>query len=419
MSPIDRAVSLDRRRFLQLLAAAGGVTVLGACSGNDGGASSPASTSPASSVAPDPLAPAHTLVLVQMNGGNDGLNTVVPDDGRYRDARPTLAIPEADVLRLEGLSGFALHPSLAPLQRLWADDRLAIVESIGFPQPDRSHFVAMDSWWTADDPSVTTGWLGRAFDTVSGEFDPLYAVAFGAGAPVLRGGSRQAIEILRSGDFRFADAVEADRLRLLSSPRSDDPLTAAAQASFERAVDAVREFDQLTAERNDESEDPAPAREGGASLADGLRTAAQLIVKGGASRLLVVSAGGFDTHAGQLETQAELLGDLASGIDGFFASLEEAGRASGVLLVTTSEFGRRVAENASGGTDHGKGGVSFVVGAGAAPGLHGMLDLKNLQDGDVRSSIDPRTLFTACLDWIGADAEAILGRRYDEVELLR
>lgn len=419
MSPDPRFRPIDRRRFLQLLGAAGGVSVLAACSGSSKNPAVGAATTATPTSVFSGAVPTKTLVIVQLNGGNDGLNTLVPADGRYRDARPTLAIPEKDVLTLKGLDGFGFHPSLAPLQRLWDDQRLGLVQSIGYPEPDRSHFVAMDSWWRADDPTLTTGWLGRAFDAISGELDPLFAVALGAQAPVLHGDHSWPIEVLRSGDFRFADLVETDMLRSLGSPLSTDPLFALAQQAFERAVDAVAEFDHVTSSSQDDNADTGSDREGGASIAAGLHTAAQLIVTGKASKLIVVTAGGFDTHADQLDTHAALLSDLASGIDTFYAALEKAGVADDVLLVTTSEFGRRVAENASGGTDHGKGGLTFMAGKGASPGLHGTLDLKDLQDGDVRSQVDPRTLFTACLDWIGADAKSVLGVRYDEERLLR
>ncbi|HEY4332572.1 MAG TPA: DUF1501 domain-containing protein, partial [Ilumatobacteraceae bacterium] len=160
------------------------------------------------------------------------------------------------------------------------------------------------------------------------------------------------------------------------------------------------------------------AREGGGTLSSGLATAAKLITDDPTTRIVVVSAGGFDTHANQLTSQSDLLKDLAAGLTAFMASIAKAGMADDVLVVTTSEFGRRVAENGSGGTDHGTGNVSFVLGTKIEPGIHGNLDLTNLLNGDVRPSVDPRTLYTACLDWIGADATTVLGKRYDDVKLL-
>ena len=161
-----------------------------------------------------------------------------------------------------------------------------------------------------------------------------------------------------------------------------------------------------------------PAREGGASLADGLATAAQLVTGDVGARIVVVSASGFDTHANQAATQKALLADLAEGLTAFTATIDRAGMGDRVLVATTSrEFGRRVQENGSGGTDHGKAGVSLLLGP-VRPGIQGALDLGDLQDGDVRPAVDPRVLYTAALDWLGADPGEILGRRYDDVALL-
>jgi uncharacterized protein (DUF1501 family) len=183
---------------------------------------------------------------------------------------------------------------------------------------------------------------------------------------------------------------------------------AAAQHAFARAVDAVTGFDQAMGDSPDDED-----REGGATIAGGLELAARLLTADPATQIVVVSAGGFDTHSGQADTQQRLLADLAAGITQFFDAVE-----LDVLLVTTSEFGRRVQENGSGGTDHGAGNVSFVAGPGVKGGVVGEVDLTDLLDGDVRPTVDPRTMYTACLDWIGADVTTVLGERYDDVKLL-
>ena len=146
-------------------------------------------------------------------------------------------------------------------------------------------------------------------------------------------------------------------------------------------------------------------REGGATITGGLALAARLLTADPATQIVVVSAGGFDTHSGQADTQQRLLADLAGGVTQFFDTVK-----LDVLLVTTSEFGRRVQENGSGGTDHGAGNVSFVAGPGVQGGVVGEVDLTDLLDGDVRPTVDPRTMYTACLDWIGADVTAVLGQ---------
>jgi uncharacterized protein (DUF1501 family) len=434
-----RLAALTRRRFLQL-GTAGVVTVTFAgCGGPDGEpASAPGTTTskpfmgslpaattttePATGPAPTTAAPTgagtdRVLVVVQLNGGNDGLNTLVPADGRYHDARPTLAIPESDVLTLSGATGYGWNPALAPLLPLWDAARMACVAGIGFPDPDRSHFVAMDRWWRADDLSAPAGWLGRVLDGLAAEPTPLHAVALGAGAPLLDGEQRRPTVILTPDGFVFDERLDTAALGLLATSGADaGELEAAARAATARAIGAVEAFARVAADTAG-SDGDVGTREGGASLAQGLDLAGRLVTSDAGTRIVVVSAGGFDTHAGQADQHAALLADLAAGIVGFQAQVEAAGIADRVLLVTTSEFGRRVAENASGGTDHGAGSSVLVVGP-VRPGIHGGVDLGDLLDGDVRPSVDARALHTTCLDWLGVEPEPVLGGRWDDVALL-
>lgn len=429
-------MATSRREFLRL--GAGSVVVLGfgaaACSGKNelpfdadatdptsttapGSSTTAGSTAPATSIPPTSAPAANTnrrLVIVQMNGGNDCLNTVVPIDGRYHDARPTLAIADADLLSLAGVSDVAWHPSLAPLMTWWDQGRLAMIQGIGFEDPDRSHFVSMDRWWRADDLSAP-GWLGRVLDGLAADPEPLYATALGGGAPLLSGATRQPTTVLSSSAFRF-DGVDPAQLLAMSSPAAESSLLALAQRSLARTVEAVADFTAVTG--GSMSNDEISVREGGVTLTDGLATAAQLLTSDVGVRIVVVSASGFDTHSGQLDVHAGLLDDFANGVNAFFATIEAAGLTDEVLLASTSEFGRRVAENGSGGTDHGAGGMSFLIGSGVRGGVHGAIDLGDLLDGDVRPTVDPRVLYTACLDWMGVDVEQVLGHRYDDLPLL-
>jgi uncharacterized protein (DUF1501 family) len=361
------------------------------------------------------------LVVVQLNGGNDGLNTVIPALGQYHDARPTLAIPEANRVVLSGRTDLALHPSLAPLGALWTANKLAIVQSVGFPDQSHSHFVAMDQWWRADNLSATHGWLG-AYLASQPTTDPLFATALNSSAPLLLNPANPAAVVFQPAAFKFNQALDDQILISMTDPVSSDPLRAAAQTALSRSVAAVNSFaDSLGAPAAAGGDTTQPAdqqREGGATLTDGLATAAKLITSNTQTRIVVVSASGFDTHANQLTTHAALLADLATGLHAFMTTIEQAGIADDVLVVTTSEFGRRVAENASGGTDHGAGNVAFVLGTKIAAGVHGEIDLTNLLNGDLKPSIDPRTIYTACLDWIGAEADTVLGKRYDDTKLL-
>lgn len=379
------------------------------------GATSPTATVPGGTVA----AGAHrrVLVIVQLNGGNDGLNTLIPAAGQYHDARPTLAIAEADRIVLSGRTDYALHPSLAPLAPLWTANQLAFLDGVGFPDQNHSHFVAMDQWWRADRLSSAEGWLGTYLKSLA-TTDPLYATALNSGAPLLNNATNPAAVVFRPASFKFNKLLSDDLLKTMSAPLSSDPLQAAAQTALSRSVAAVNSFADVLSNANDTAQPAAQTREGGASLSDGLATAAKLITENPNTRIVVVSAAGFDTHANQLATQADLLKDLANGLTAFMASIAKAGMADDVLVVTTSEFGRRVAENGSGGTDHGTGNVSFVLGTKIKPGIQGDADLANQINGDVKAGIDPRTIYTGCLDWIGGDAATVLGKRYDDIKIL-
>ncbi|MEO5724935.1 MAG: DUF1501 domain-containing protein [Ilumatobacteraceae bacterium] len=426
-------IRLSRRHFLRLGAGTIVVVGLGACSSsgaNDSGplgtagplgttrSSVPGSSVPGSSVPAGSTVPgaagARRLVIVQLNGGNDGLNTLIPHDGRYHDARPSLAIADADLVGLAGTSEVSFHPGLAALAPMWTAGKLAVVRGIGFSNPNRSHFVSMDRWWRADDVHAP-GWLGRVLDSMASEPAPLYATSLGGGAPLLSGAHRQGAAVGSAGGFTFG-ALDPRAIGALSAPASAVPLVALAQHSFARTVGAVADFDKAMKSPDATGDTTDSEREGGATLVGGLDLAAKLLVSDAGTQIVVVSASGFDTHSNQAPTQAKLLTDLAAGVSKFFDEMTAA--KLDVLLVTASEFGRRVQENGSAGTDHGAGNVSFVAGPGVKGGLYGEMDLGDLLDGDLRPNVDPRVMYTACLDWIGADPVAVLGKRYDDVKLL-
>ena len=431
--------AMNRRRFVQLGAGAVAVVGLGACdsqrsggtatittdpSGSTGGTPAPPTTMAAApSTAPtatgDTLAAAsgatfggRRLVVVQLNGGNDLLNSLPPTDGRYRDLRPTIAIPEADIVTLAGLTDAGLHPGLGGLARFWDAGQLAIIRGIGFDVPNRSHFVSMDRWWRADQ-LARPGWLGRVLDGLAAEPPPLFATALGGGAPLLNGSRTQPTVIASPTSFRWVD-FEPAWLTAMGGEGTD--LAGMARHAFQRTVGAVGDFAAITG--GAATADELPTREGGATIVDGLSVAAQLLAADAGTQLVAVSAGGFDTHANQVAEQAVLLEDLATGVDAFFDAIEAAGLADDVLVVVTSEFGRRAAENGSGGCDHGAGGLSLAVGRGVRGGVFGEVDLADLLEGDVRPNVAPQALFTRCLDWLGVDAEQVLGARDDSLDLL-
>jgi uncharacterized protein (DUF1501 family) len=428
---------LSRRQLLRLGAGAVVVVGLGACVDTSGTSApvltaGPTSSNPTSSTSePTPSSPSNgqaaeaspksglfggrRLVIVQLNGGNDLLNTLPPTAGRYRDLRPTLAIPEADMVALDGVADAGLHPSLAPLARFWAAGQMAVLRGIGFDTPNRSHFVSMARWWSADDLGAP-GWLGRVLEALPTEPPPLMAAALGAGGPPLLSGVRSRPTLIASpASFRFT-GLQPEWLTAMGAGVDDD-LVGAARHALTRSVAAVADFAHVTAKAADDGE--PPAREGGATIAGGLALAAEMLASDVGTQIVVVSVGGFDTHFDQLSRHTELLTDLADGLVAFFDSVDKAGIGDEILVATTSEFGRRAAENGSGGCDHGAGGLSLVLGQPIVGGMHGEVDLGNLLEGDVRPSLDPRSLYTVCLDWIGADVDKVLGKRYDQLKLLK
>ncbi len=353
------------------------------------------------------------LVVVELTGGNDAINTLAPTVGAYHDLRPTLALAD-DTLISAGLDGHALHAALAPVVPLLDAGVLGIVAGIGWNDPDRSHFASLDRWNRADRIDEPYGWVGRWLDTLEVEPAALGAVGLGSTNELMKGARRGATLIAAAETFGFPAGLSNADIRRLTTPAAADPMLAAAQRAFGDAVGAVAEFDPVAdavrAAAGDTGDGLTPT---GGPFSTGLAVAAELILSDVDTRVVSVAGSGFDTHAQQLATHGDLLADLAAGLASFWATLETAGQADRVLLVTTSEFGRRATENGSGGCDHGAGGVSFALGRGIVPGLHGAIDLTDLLDGDLRPVIDPRAVFTGCLDWLGGDVERILGARHD------
>lgn len=378
------------------------------------------------------------LVVVQMGGGNDALNTLVPAaDGRYRDARPNVAVPETDLLALPGTTDVALHPSLAPLVPRWESGQIAALQGVGFLSQTRSHFAASDTWWSASgDP--TTGWLGRWLDATADPDappDPLRAVALGGGAQALIAERSLSTFVRDPGAFRLLATGAADpqavveAFQATAEPVSGDPLVAAAQDAVPATLEAVELLTGVAEDRA--AAEQAAGTDGGVAVGEGARgygtpitdllaTAAGIIELDVGTQVIVVGVDGFDTHADQPARHAALLSDVAGGITGFLDGMEAAGRAEDVLVVTTSEFGRRVAENGSLGTDHGSGGSQLLAGPMVAGQIVGDVDLGALIDGDLVNEIDARSLYAVGLDWLGgADAAEILDEDPDRYGLLR
>ncbi|MFC4426870.1 DUF1501 domain-containing protein [Deinococcus navajonensis] len=344
-----------------------------------------------------------TLVVIQLTGGNDGLNTLVPySNGAYYAARPNIAIPKKDLLTLTPDLG--MHPALKPLVPLWDAGQLAWMENVGYPNPNRSHFASMAIWHTADPTQAQgDGWIGRIAEKIG---DPFCASNVGGTTP----------QALRASDFSLPsiDTVDSFQVKLPQGLEGafDTMLGASRRGEADYLARATRQMLQNTAR----VQQNARKYKAGASYPEGkfagqLRDAARLIAAGVGQRVLYVSLGGFDTHAGQRAEQDELLGILAGGLAAFQTDLERQGLADRVIVMGFSEFGRRVAENDSAGTDHGKGSVMFALGRGVKGGVHGdSPDLENLSEGDIRYKQDFRGIYELALTrWLGLDARDILG----------
>lgn len=380
------------------------------------------------------------LVVLQLAGGNDGLNTVIPASGRYRDARPTIAVAEADAVAL-GATGYSLAPQLAPLAAHFDAGRLAVLDGIGIADQSRSHFKAQDVWWAASPDPGTTGWLGRWLDsTAPSAPNPLRAIALGGGSPALAAERSLSTVVLQPAQFSFRATAGCDAKTLTTAllataqPLAGDGVFAAAQQALPEAVEAI---DLLQKVRSQAASEPgagtatstttttapgaaAPRAYGPNSATGLLQAAAGIVELDIGTQVVLVNVGGFDTHADQPSRHADLLEDVSNAIEKFWLRIDKAGLSDRVLLITTSEFGRRVAQNASNGTDHGLAGVQFALGSGVTGGrLIGEANLAALVDGDVPLALDTRSLYASALDWLGGPTDELLGGRYDRYGLLR
>jgi uncharacterized protein (DUF1501 family) len=367
----------------------------------------------------------NVLVVLEMTGGNDGLNTVIPyADDLYHKARPTLRQTRDVVVRLDDHVG--LHSGMRGLRPLWEQGHLAVVQGVGYPNPDRSHFEAMDIWQSADPKrTTTTGWLGRA----AAETDDR-----SGGVPILHVGSRLplalvgapgggAVTVNDQNSFRLEINGKAGRqqarrrlLEELSLPAGkvpDDDLIGFVQRRQVQTLTAVENLRELL-------EGPNAVARPGSGLAAKLQLIAGLIARGFGTRIFYASLDGFDTHSGQAPTHSALLAELADSIAGFFATLKKTGHDGRVRLMTFSEFGRRVQENGSRGTDHGAASCLFVAGPSVKGGVVGAHpSLADLDAGDLKFHTDFRRVYATLLDgWLGCDGKAVLGTKWDHVKEL-
>ena len=387
------------------------------------------------------------LVVLQMAGGNDGLNTLVPyADDAYHKARPRIGKKAKEIIKLDDHVG--LNAAMPYLGSLFKEGGLGVIQGVGYPNPNRSHFVSTSIWETAD-PShrSNTGWLGRYFDHACKGSDPTVGISFNKTQPESFGALTNSGICLHTPElYRWlhggSDKAQAEQFfASLNQPENladadDEPnegasidmpaggktggIVGESNISFlERvALDArvsSKQILELAAKHK------TRVRYDGTPIARNLNLVARMVAGGMPTRVYYVSHGGFDTHNQQVNSHDRLLGQLDSALKSFFTDLKEQGNADRVTLMTFSEFGRRVSENASAGTDHGKASCMFVAGPSIKSGLHGTHpSLTDLSEGDLRHSVDFRSVYATVLeDWLKApSAKPILGANYPKMGLL-
>ena len=367
-----------------------------------------------------------TLIVVQMAGGNDGLNTVVPyTDPLYIKMRPTLGIAQSKVLALDTRLG--LHPNLAPLKKLWDAGHLAVVEGVGYPNQSLSHFQAMDIWQTLDlSGNGSDGWLGKLVaGLVDQQGHPFKSLDIGVQtAQALQSITTQVPTVASVKSYALApDPADGDggnaRLQALMNLYNSYPKTAPYAALLDTtalsAQDGSRQLRQA-----DTAYHAAVTYPNG-PFAAGLKILAEAIVQDLGLRVGYVTLGGFDTHAGQQTTHDTLMTTLANGLSAFYNDLAGHGKADNVVIMTWSEFGRRVEENGSLGTDHGTAAPLFVLGTPVNKGIFGEPpSLSSLdQNGNLKYTVDFRSIYATVLDrWMGASSKDVLGADYGSQSFL-
>lgn len=376
----------------------------------------------------------HVLVVIQLAGGNDGLNTVIPYGSReYYTNRSQIAIGEPGstkynsgaALSISGADGYGLHPNLTGLLDLMENGQAAIVQGVGYPNPNRSHFTSTDIWHTGNHSGQGYGWLGRYFDnTCNGQPNPKGSIAIGNRAPLaLHGSTQKAVNFETEELFRWAgssgDATleelydNINRQEKANNSKEDSQLDFLVRTSLDAQVSSDRI-------RAAVSKEPLVRYPGG-QLAQQLQLIASMIRADLPTRVYYASLGGFDTHANQLNSHANLMRQLGDTLNAFQQDLGKQGNTGKVLTMVFSEFGRRVAQNGSGGTDHGTAAPMFLIGDNVKAGLLGKHpSLTKLDQGDLIYNTDFRQVYASVLeDWMGADSKEILGKRYAKSAVLK
>jgi len=391
------------------------------------GTTAAAGGTPTNAPAPSVTSPAptaqRTLVVVQLSGGNDGLNAVVPyGNGLYYQLRPQIGIAADQVLPLDKQIG--LHPNLKSFKTLYDKHQLAIIQGVGYPNASRSHFRSMEIWHTArpDLSMPNQGWLGAFMAEVYkvGE-SPFQCVNFGSSVPqALLTEHAPVAAIQDTSTFQFLvdrrlptmkDPLLKTFGQVYTKPARKTPALELVANTWDTTSHGVEVLAGMSEKYQPATQYPNNP------FGKTLQQVAQMLASDVGTRVFYVQLGGFDTHANEKPAHANLMSQLADSLAAFQADLEGHGRADQVLTMGFSEFGRRVKENGSQGTDHGAAGPMFVLGKNVKGGLYGdNPDLTNLEDGDLRHSLDFRSVYATVIeDWLGAPSKDVLGGNFDRL----
>ncbi|MFC5449495.1 DUF1501 domain-containing protein [Paenibacillus aestuarii] len=376
-------------------------------------------TPEAESSADDPI-----LVVVQLNGGNDGINTLIPyGQGVYYDERPTLAYKQNEVLALDNQVG--LHPSLAGMAALYKLGKLAIIQGVGYPKPDHSHFRSMEIWQTAEPDTIShSGWLARYVESSLMRSDnPLKAIQIGNAASKAFSSDKLNFPVIQSLEsYQLIDPktamMEKNRiLKAFQDMYNPDGQLDQLRVASQRGRDAYQSVEAIHAlSANYVNKITYP----NSGFARDLQLVSKLLAGGAGTRVFQVQLGGFDDHADEKEQHARVLQQLDEGLTAFYKDMETQGLQDRVAVMIFSEFGRRVRENGSGGTDHGTAAPMFVLGGRVKGGLYGDYpSLTQLDNGDLKYEVDFRAVYGTLIDkWLQGDAAGVLGKSYEKLTFI-
>jgi len=357
------------------------------------------------------------LVVIQLSGGNDGLNTIVPfENDIYHQLRPNIGIAKSDVIKINGELGF--NPALKQFNKLYQDGYVSILNSVGYPNPNRSHFRSMDIWHTAtsSDKNSKTGWLGRYMDAYCTDSHAMLEIDTKLSLS-LTGAERNGLAIKKSSSL-YRNLNDKYFRQIIASAQATD-LSEDNQGYLYKTLIQTNQSAKYLAKTHSIKDNnfDFPKSKLGAKLS----MVSQFIRSGFSTQVYYVSHNGFDSHAYQRKKQDQLLTDYSNSVYAFVESLKKAGEFDDTLILTFSEFGRRVKENGSSGTDHGKANNLFLIGKNLKkPGIYNQApDLIHLDNGDISHTIDFRNIYTDILnEWFKKDSSQIVSANFDSLGII-